>query len=227
VPLPSFQTKPIDALIKRSPHYDRLSMLPLDRPASLDSNTLLDTPTTNTQQHSRSKSVPFNFQFTTAAVNHPGDIIRSPAQYQLDTTSASEMKKSQQSSHSSLDSLQKMMDTGQSLLLTQSFKPNFSMDDDNNSNSGSSQHDNSSNLSYRGNNPYLANPFETDESTATTPQLELTMTPLTMMPQSPPPEKSALCHHLVNSFYNINRIPPPPVPPQSTKPAYPKYARRV
>jgi hypothetical protein len=137
------------------------------------------------------------------------------------------------SRHSSLDSdsLQKTLDTGKSLLLTQSFKPSFSLDDDGddddtNSNRNSSSSSNSSN--YNKNNPYLVNPFETDESSAPTPRLEITITPPMILPQSPPPEKNnSFCYHLTNSFYNSEHIPPPPVPPQSTKPAYPKYARRT
>lgn len=51
------------------------------------------------------------------------------------------------------------------------------------------------------------NPFESTDSLVYTPRQEYTILP--------------------NSSLNTDKIPPPPVPPQSTKPACPKYARRV
>lgn len=249
-PLPTFQTQAIDALINRSiPEtmrpYDggrivpnlslqatpvRPTILPLERSVTFDNhhiNTLSNTPTTtNIQRHSRSKSVPFNFQFTTDVVNQADENVRSPGLNQFDTTNRSKIKpKYQRSRYDSLDaeSLQNVQGTGQSLLLTQSFKPDFNMDGDETSNNNQSTSNDSSsdssNNSFNYHSPYLTNPFETDGSSETTPRLKNTATP-------PPEKSSSLCHHLANSFYNVEHIPPPPVPPQSTKPAYPKYARR-
>ncbi|OAD02933.1 hypothetical protein MUCCIDRAFT_109785 [Mucor lusitanicus CBS 277.49] len=213
-----------------------------------------DTPTSQIS-HSRSRSVPYNF------LSQIDDTLSNMKQT-TDTTLDSVARPVQQrrptnhSSHVSMDadSLQKMMDTGQSLLLTQSFRPDFIDDDDDDDPSDGRQEDNepgastvnsadSSNSSSASNsaqlkpstsrsyNPYLTtsaittttNPFETDDSSSTTPTQTPTMLPLTPSTQ----QQSTLYHQTVNTCRNSRQIPPPPVPPQSTKPAYPKYARRA
>lgn len=65
--------------------------------------------------------------------------------------------------------------------------------------------DSTDSLDKRHYNPYK-NPFETDDSNSTTPS------------ESPFIKPNLKC--------NSDFIPPPPVPPQSTKPPHPKYATR-
>ncbi|KAK4516797.1 COPII coat Sec23p-Sfb3p heterodimer component [Mucor velutinosus] len=215
-----------------------------------------DTPTTQVS-HSRSRSVPYNFlsqmEDTSVDMKQITDASFDPA-----AKPAHQRRSTNHSSHVSMDadSLQKIMDTGQSLLLTQSFRPDFIDDDDDDSrqeededepgvttaSSAESSNNNSASssgklksLTSRSYNPYLAaapsttttttttNPFETDDSSSTTP----TQTP-TMLPFTPTTtQQNTLYHQTANTCMNSRQIPPPPVPPQSTKPAYPKYARRT
>jgi hypothetical protein len=83
--------------------------------------------------------------------------------------------------------LSQMVDTGQSLLLTQGFTPKFL------------------NESEQSTNPF--------DSTDSSPQTSAPATPT---------YPNINIH--TNDLSNKNREPPPPVPPQSTKPQCPKYA---
>lgn len=210
------------------------------------------TPTTTTAtqiSHSRSRSVPYNF--LSQMDGNSNDMRRDASLDPVAKPAAHQRRSANHSSHVSMDadSLQKMMDTGQSLLLTQSFRPDFMDDIDNDSrqeeeeeyeehgpttiNSGESSNSNSGRLkppTPHNYNPYLkatpsttTNPFETDDSSSTTPTQTPTMLPLTPIAQ----QQSTLYHQAVNTCINSRQMPPPPVPPQSTKPAYPKYARRT
>ncbi|KAL9538146.1 hypothetical protein MBANPS3_011165 [Mucor bainieri] len=212
-----------------------------------------NTPTTQVS-HSRSRSVPYNFL---SQMDDTGSDMKQMTDASFDPVArpVHQRRSANHSSHVSMDadSLQKMMDTGQSLLLTQSFRPDFIDDDDDDSSdrqddenkepgattvnsadsSSSSSASNSGRLkppASRSYNPYLTaapstttNPFETDDSSSTTPTQTPTMLPLTPTTTQP----SALYHQTMNTCMNSRQIPPPPVPPQSTKPAYPKYARRA
>jgi hypothetical protein len=233
-------------------------MMPTNKVAGAQSTILPNAILNNTPKlytpthvsHSRSKSVPYNFlskidnnSNIDQLDDEPSDLLDNPES----------RRSTNHSSHVSMDadSLQKMVDTGQSLLLTQSFQPNFIDGDDNddddddtddepninktaNSDDGSNRSSNNSSTSCRmkqpsnNYNPYLTattatntNPFETDDSSSTTP----TQTP-TILPQTTA-KSSTLFHQTLNTCMNSVHIPPPPVPPQSTKPAYPKYARRT
>jgi hypothetical protein len=186
-------------------------------------------------QHSRSRSVPYantNFLFSPQSIaienvsNSSSPTTSSPKNnlYQFDTVGASTSKQQQKtplrqhSSHVSLDNdaLQKIINNngdGGGLLLTQSFKPQFDADSTTNSPNISS----SQSSPKKSNNPYKNNPFETDDSTGSTPRQ------LSPLIKSSPLTRS--CNN--NTSSNTNQIPPPPVPPQSTKPPCPKYARRI
>lgn len=256
-PLPVFQTQAIDAIIKRLQYNDIASnhsnvgpdpsiassdnmpswMMPMNKVAGAQSTimpnaTLSKTYTPTCASHSRSKSVPYNFLSTIDDVNNSAAPINDQLFNSVDKPGHRRL--ANHSSHVSMDadSLQKMIDTGQSLLLTQSFRPNFDDDDDQQTETtGNNEEINSSSTKAKisnNYNPYLiatqmattsnTNPFETDDSSSSTP----TQTS-TVLPQA------------TTSFYDQTRntecmnsksILPPPVPPQSTKPAYPKYARR-
>jgi hypothetical protein len=120
------------------------------------------------------------------------------------------------------------MDSGKSMLLTQGFKPKFEDDDDDEEEED--QRSNSPPMTgnkLNSKNPYnvnISNPFDSDNSLVSTPRQEYT-SPL-VLPYSPPYTKSTLGKTVPNISLNSQQIPPPPVPPQSTKPSYPKYARR-
>ncbi|EPB83645.1 hypothetical protein HMPREF1544_09626 [Mucor circinelloides 1006PhL] len=234
-------------------------MMPMNKVVGAQStiipNAILNTTPTKSPytpthvSHSRSRSVPYNF------LSQIDDNINQITDASFDRLPKPEHQRrsANHSSHVSMDadSLQKIMDTGQSLLLTQSFRPNFIDDDDDDDdeddeddckqdednepgtttvNSVESSNSSSGKLkqpaphSY---NPYLiaasnTNPFETDDSSSTTPAQTPTLLPLTT-----PTTQSTLHHQTVNTCMNSRQVPPPPVPPQSTKPAYPKYARRT
>lgn len=232
-------------------------MMPMNKVAGAQSTVLPNAILNNTPKlytpthvsHSRSRSVPYNFLSKIDGNSN----VNQLADESSDLLGKPESRRStNHSNHVSMDadSLQKMMDTGQSLLLTQGFQPNFIDDDDDdddddtddepnitttvNSDDGSNRSSNSSSTSGKmkqpsnNYNPYLTattatntNPFETDDSSSTTP----TQTP-TFLPQTPA-KSSTLFHQTLNACMNSAHIPPPPVPPQSTKPAYPKYARRT
>ncbi|CEP18696.1 hypothetical protein [Parasitella parasitica] len=205
-------------------------MPPTDETACVQS-TMLPNATLTTSKlynpahisHSRSRSVPYNF-FSKFDDNSD---INQTSDDSLDLLKTPETHRpSKHSSHVSMDagSLQKIINTGQSLLLTQGFQPKFNDDTDtatvSSSESGtrSGYHDKVEQAPNNNFNPYLiatdANPFETDDSSSTTP----TQTP----------QISAIRNTKThNTCMNSEHIPPPPVPPQSTKPTYPKYARRA
>lgn len=190
-------------------------------------NTLAPPPIIHTPiQHGRSKSVPYA---NTNAL-YPVKVSPSPSDtnlYQFDTLNIStsnhqQTPTRQHASHASLDqdALSKIMNDGTaegpSLLLTQSFKPQFHDDPD--SNVGSSQ-SSPKIIDNHSNNPYKKthiknNPFDTDDSSNSTPKQ---LTP-PLLNSSPPNNKNC---------FNANQVPPPPLPPQSTKPPFPKYARRI
>lgn len=193
----------------------------------------LYTPTRQ-YSHSRSKSVPYATN-TIISPDSPADNTNSPISpglFQFDTIGASRAKQQRQrvnhSGHSSLnsDSLQKIMDSGKSLLLTQGFKPKFDEEEEEKVDTRSSNNSSPVNgKSFNTNNPYLAssNPFESDNSLVSTPRQE---SPLELS-YSPPYTKSTLSQQItLNTSLNSKYIPPPPVPPQSTKPTYLKYSRR-
>ncbi|GAN00723.1 hypothetical protein MAM1_0002d00145 [Mucor ambiguus] len=239
-------------------------MKPIDKIAGVQStiitNAILNatttkspnyTPTTQVS-HSRSRSVPYNFL---SQMDENNSDIKQIADVSFDPV-AKPVHQRRLTNHSSrasmdADSLQKIMDTGQSLLLTQSFRPDFIDDDDDNEedsdpdattvdsadSSNSSSASNSDKLkpsTSRSYNPYLkavpsstTNPFETDDSSSTTPTQTPTHTPAMLPLTHTTTQQSTLYHQTVNTCMNSRQIPPPPVPPQSTKPAYPKYARRA
>lgn len=212
---------------------------------------LMDTPKHTPRQfsHSRSRSVPYarDSILPTSIIttnDRPADspnLSASPAVYQFDTVGASTMKQRQQrrsnhSGHASLnsESLQKIMDNGPPLLLTQGFRPNFvedndDDDDDDTSVASSASSTNKSNTikKYNSNNPFKNNnrnnnnPFDTDDSMTSTPRQEYDSGNRSL--HSPPYFQATI----PNIGYNSRHILAPPVPPQSTKPPYPKYSRRM
>ncbi|KAG2197826.1 hypothetical protein INT47_009707 [Mucor saturninus] len=168
-PLPRFQNQAIDALINSTSQTADMPSwmisLPNKRvaqPAQVTQSTQLPPTKAIYPGHSRSKSVP------------SANMLGPPADSSC----------TRHSGRASLnqDSLEKIMSTGNSLLLTKEFKPKF-LDEEN------------------------KNPFESTDSLVSTPRQHHTTLP--------------------NTSPNTDHIPPPPVPPQSTKPAFPKYARRI
>ncbi|KAI8637706.1 hypothetical protein BD408DRAFT_45085 [Parasitella parasitica] len=248
-PLPRFQTQAIDAIIKRSQpneavvskFHDSTSnhssisansseagnkkvpswMTPMNKATGVQPTMLpqaiLGISKLYTQSHvshSRSRSVPYNFLSKMDDSSNRSHTNNESH----DLPSKLEPRRSMDA-----DSLQKMMNTEQSLLLTQGFQPKFNDGADTasvNSNESRTRCKSYDKTEEGPNNynPYLtatnANPFETDDSSSTTP----TQTPTIL---------SQTANNTLNICMNSEHIPPPPVPPQSTKPTYPKYARRT
>lgn len=161
--MPRFQTQAIDALINSTSQTSDIPswMISLPNSKITQSTQLPATAATIYPHHTRSRSVP------------SANMLVPPI----------EPSRTRHGGHASLnhDSLQKIIDTGNSLLLTQEFKPKF-LDEN-------------------------KNPFESTDSLVSSPRQQYTTLP--------------------NASLNKDNIPPPLVPPQSTKPAFPKYARRI
>lgn len=111
-PLPKFQTQAIDALINSASQSPDMPswMIPLPSSKVTQSSQLPNT--TVYPHHTRSRSVP------------SANLLIPPIE---------SSRRSRRYGNASLnqDSLQKIIDTGKSLLLTQEFKPKFSDEDDN------------------------------------------------------------------------------------------------
>lgn len=169
--MPRFQTQAIDALINSTSQATDMPSWMISLPNSkVTQPTQLTTQSTQLPptkaiypSHTRSKSVP------------SANMLRAP------TESPSRTRHSGRASLNQ-DSLERIMSTGNSLLLTKEFKPKF-LEEEN------------------------KNPFESTDSLVSTPRQQYVTLP--------------------NRSLNTDHIPPPPVPPQSTKPAFPKYARRA